>query len=342
MGTGFEDPKRQVGGRSDDVLAVVEHDQHAPIGHEPGDGVQRRLGGRLPHAQDAGDLGRHRRRVVDGRQLDERHAVEVALDPVGGGVHGEPRLADPRCAGEGDEPVGVQRLGDRRQLGGAADQRRRLVGQVVPVGVERAQRRELAGEVGVGELVHLLGPHQVGELVAPQIDQTGAVGEPVEHQIRRGPRHDHLPAVGAVAQPGAAVERGAGVVALAAQHDLAGVHGHPYPQRGAVGPWFGLQRPLGVEGGGDAVGRALEGRHRRIAVALLDRRHTTMGGDGRTEQGVVTDHRRNHLVRGVLPARRRGLDIGEHERHRPRRQAGRCGHQHEVSRLPHPGDLSAR
>ena len=176
--------------------------QHRAVGHEPGDGIDGRLGGRLPHPQHAGHLRRHRRRVVHGGQLHERHPVGMALDPLGGGVDGQPGLADPRRAGQRHEPVGVERVGDRRQLVGPTDQRGRLERQVVAVGVQRPQRRELADQVGVGELVHPLRPDQVLQLVRPQIDQPGTVGQPVERPARRWPatpppaHRGHRPAAG--------------------------------------------------------------------------------------------------------------------------------------------------
>ena len=71
-----------------DGLAVVEHEQHASVRHESGDGLEGRLEGRLPHAEHAGNGGGHRRRVVDGGQLHEGDSVGMMLGLLGGGVHG--------------------------------------------------------------------------------------------------------------------------------------------------------------------------------------------------------------------------------------------------------------
>ena len=112
-------------------------------------------------------------------------------------MHGQTGLADPRRTGQRDEPVGVERAGDGRQLAGPTDQRRRLERQVVTVGIQRPQRREVASQFRVRELVHQLRSDQVLQLVRPQIDQPSTVRESIEHQLGGGPRHDHLPTVGA-------------------------------------------------------------------------------------------------------------------------------------------------
>ncbi len=103
------------------------------------------------------------------------------------------------------------------------------------VGIQRPQRREVASQLRVRELVHQLRSDQVLQLVRPQIDQPSTVRESIEHQLGGGPRHDHLPTVGAGPKASATVQRGAAVVAFAAEHDLTGVDGHPHPSAAPSG-----------------------------------------------------------------------------------------------------------
>ena len=137
------------------------------------------------------------------------------------------------------------------------------------------------------------------------------------------------------------MQGGAAVVAFAAEHDLTGVDGHPHPQRGSLRPRFGLQRLLGVEGGGDGVRRSLEGGQHRIALALLDRAHPTMGGDGLIEQGVEASDRRRHHLGSALPGRGGRLDIGEQERHRAGGQRASPGRHRRQSRARRAGHARA-
>ena len=70
-----------------------------------------------------------------------------------------------------------------------------------------------------------------------------------------------------------------------------------------------------------------EGRHHAVAFALLHRPHATVGGDGVVEQVVVPGDGCAHVGRSFLPQAARTLDVGQQERHRPRRQQELVPHQ---------------
>ncbi len=116
LATGGQDREPRTGGEQavgevrdgvDDVLAVVQNDQDRTVSYEPGDGIDGRLGGGLPHPQHARHRGRHRTRVVHRGQLHEGHPVRIAVDALGGRVHRQSRLADSRRTGQRDEPMGL-------------------------------------------------------------------------------------------------------------------------------------------------------------------------------------------------------------------------------------------
>jgi hypothetical protein len=79
---------------------------------------------------------------------------------------------------------------------------------------------------------------------------------------------------------------------------------------------------LGVERGGNRVGRPTERRGARITITLVHRPDATVGRDSLIEQRVMTGDRHRHRLRRPLPYQGSAVDIGEEERHRPRRQAG--------------------
>ena len=98
----------------DEVLGVVEQEQHLLVGDERRDGRERRDAGDLRCAERARDLGRDLRGVAERRQLGEPHAVRVAVDEPAGGLEHQPGLAGPARADERHQPV---TLDERRDLG---------------------------------------------------------------------------------------------------------------------------------------------------------------------------------------------------------------------------------
>jgi hypothetical protein len=78
--------------------------------------------------------------------------------------------------------------------------------------------------------------------------------------------------------------------------------------------------PLQLQSARHRVAGTRERNHEAIAFALFDRPHTIMGGDDVGHRPIQQRDRSPHLVRLGLPQSRGALDVGEHERHRSRRQ----------------------
>jgi hypothetical protein len=67
------------------VLAVVEHDQHRPVGDVLGDGLGNVLPGRVGHAQPGRDRRPHDAGITDLRQL---HPADPRREGCSGGIRG--------------------------------------------------------------------------------------------------------------------------------------------------------------------------------------------------------------------------------------------------------------
>ncbi len=106
-----------------EVLAVVEHDQHASSGERIGDLVQQRLTGCHGQPQITGHHGRDVGGVAEGAELDPDDAVHVPVTYRVCGVAGQPSLADTSRTDDGDETVHGEQLGDALQVVVSADER---------------------------------------------------------------------------------------------------------------------------------------------------------------------------------------------------------------------------
>ena len=144
-------------GRFEELLEVVEHEQHPPVADV--------LGRRALSAEGGADRREDELGVVEGLQADPPDAVLVLVRDLGPGLHGEPRLARATRAGQRQQAhLRVGKEGEHfAELLLAADERRRLLGQVRLV--ERLERREL----GVAELVEPLRCGQVLEPMLPEV-----------------------------------------------------------------------------------------------------------------------------------------------------------------------------
>ena len=169
----------------EEVLAVVEDDQR-PLRTQPAndaaEAVDAVFGEECSSADGAGD----ERRLGHGREIDPPHTVGEGLGDLGGHLLGEPGLARAPEAGERDQPVLEDEPRDGVDGVEATDEGRQRDRQVVRDGVERAQRREVGLDVGVGQLPYVLGPRQVLEAVDPEVEKVGVRAELVDDQIPSG------------------------------------------------------------------------------------------------------------------------------------------------------------
>jgi hypothetical protein len=124
-GAGAQQRVRDLRARRDEVLAVVEHEQHAPRA----DGAGRPGEGRLAVALGHGQRGRHlmgeERRVAQGGQVGPGDALGRAARRAGrasGRLARQPRLAAAAGAGERHEPRRAQQARELVDLPAASDE----------------------------------------------------------------------------------------------------------------------------------------------------------------------------------------------------------------------------
>ena len=308
---------RQLPARGQDVLAVVQEQQEAPGGQRGGQGGHNVLAGLLPYPQRGGDGVGDQTGFGQRGQLHDPGPVGVVLEQVGPGLERQPGLADPGRPGERDQPVVLQEARRRAHVRLPPDQAVRLQGQVVGPAFERAQGGERFRQVRVRELEQVLRPLQVAQPVDPQVAQGGAGGQGVPRQDGGGRREEHLAPVAGGREAGAAVQ-GLPEVVPALHVHLPGVQPHPYPERARFAPGLGPERDLPRQGGGHRVPRAGERRvdgiphrlehHPLVALHRLPQEGVVAGG------GLPVGGRVGRQQAGAA------LQVGEQERHRPRRQ----------------------
>ncbi len=113
---------RHVGGRRDDLLEVVEHEQHLPLGEQRDDAVADGALLRLLHVERGGEGGEELGSLQHVGEADERHAVgELRLEPVAELRH-QARLAHAARACDRHHPVPMHEVGELRQLAIAAEE----------------------------------------------------------------------------------------------------------------------------------------------------------------------------------------------------------------------------
>ncbi len=131
----------EVGTHLDEVLAVVQHEQHLTarqVGHER---VEQRSIRPLAHAEHRRDRLRHQQWVRQRGKFHQPDAVLERADEAGGDPESEPSLAAAADAGQGDEvPITTEHQGAQvSNLPIASDEGRGVGGQVV-VAVRRQDR----------------------------------------------------------------------------------------------------------------------------------------------------------------------------------------------------------
>jgi hypothetical protein len=100
---------------------------------------------------------------------------------------------------------------------------------------------------------------------------------------------------------------------------------HAHAERFSGWPPFGRKRSLGLEGRRHGIGRASERRQHAVALALIDRSHTAVVGDGGTDELVMPADGGRRRVWVLLPHPRRAFDVGQQEGDGACWQRRRCG-----------------
>ena len=320
-GTGAQQGLRQAGAGRQQVLAVVEHQQH-PLGPQTlRQGLGGRLPGLLPQPQGGGDRPRHQGRVRQRLKLRKPRPVGIVLAHLRGRLQGQPRLAAAAAPGQRDQPVVPEQALDGRKLALPADERGELLGDVAGrSGVVRAaQRGEVGGQVRVAELEHLLRPAEVAQAVLAQVLQGGPGRQDVADELMSRRRDQSLPPVGGGEQPRHAVQGLAEVVAAALLR-RPGVQGRPDAQAQAARPLLRPQRRLGGQGRLQGVGGGGVGGAERVPDGLED---DAPARDDALQYLVVAGEGVPHGLGLLLPQAGAALNVGKEEGDGARRQRGR-------------------
>ncbi len=295
----------------DDLFEVVEDEEQLLVAQAVGEHVEGSAGARDGEGENSDD---GLESVVGGGvggEVDEPHAVTEAVGEVGGDLEPEPGLAGATGPGDGEQPGGrvVEHEPDGGEFLRAAEEVGGLERQVVGSGVEGLEGGEVGAEVGVDELIEVLGLGEILETMDAEVTNGGVGGEVADAEVDGVLREEHLPAVPGRHDASGAVHDRTKVVVVAAE-GLAGVDAHPGPD-GCGAPRFGMQRPLGVDARGHRIGRSGEDGDGPVAGGL---QQLPVGlGDGGPHDVVVTGERLRHLGRVLLPETGARLDVGEEE-----------------------------
>ena len=259
----------QLGARVDDVLAVVQQQEQAPLADRLDQGVQQRAVRVRRDAEHLGHGGGDEAGVLQRGEIGEPHAVAGTVRHPGRDLEREPGLARAARAGERHQARAGDQAAHFGQLGVPADEARHLDREIVqqPRVVQRLQRREGRGQAVGHQLEDLLGPAEVLQPVQAKVPERRAGRHGVAQQGGRGGGEHDLPAVRDRRNAGRAVH------VQADQADgglsrLAGMHAHPDADFPAGRPPVRAQRPLHLDRRGDARAGRREDREEGVALGV--------------------------------------------------------------------------
>jgi hypothetical protein len=127
---------RVPGGGLQEVLAVVEHDEHASIPQVVDERRGERAPGLLGDPERCRDALEDQAFVGERAELDHPAAILELVEHVGRDLQREPGLADTAGAREGEQRGRLEERARIPQLALSADERRELAGQVVGTGFD--------------------------------------------------------------------------------------------------------------------------------------------------------------------------------------------------------------
>ena len=289
----------RAGGVREQVLGVVEQQEHPLAAEHLREHVLDRPAGLLDHVERLRRVPEHERRVAQRGERDPPDAVVEAVRGLGRGLEREPGLAGAAGAGEREQADAVpEPLDHLVQLPRAAEELRRRHGEVRLV--QRPRPRELARP----ELEEPLRRGEILEAVLAEVADLEALVE----QVAGRAGEQRLPAVRRRHDPRRPVDVEPDVLRRV-EDRLAGVDAHPDPDRPALERLERFaHRPHRVGGRREGGEEAVAGVVDLVAAVAVER----------SAQGLsVLAERAPVLLRpeGVEEPRR-SLDVGEDERDR--------------------------
>jgi hypothetical protein len=209
VGAPPEEDFAELGGRPDEVLAVVQHEEQPSRPQR----FAELVGRALPGSERDGHRPRHQVGVRQRAQVDQEDAVGEGTECVLGGPDPQPGLPGSPDPGQGDQPVGAEQLRHFLELRLTSDETGEGLRQVVAVDRQRPQRRKGGGQGGMGDLEHVLGTGEVGQAVLAEIEEAHVGRQVVADDLVGRARDDDLATVGHRHQAGDPVEGRSEVVA---------------------------------------------------------------------------------------------------------------------------------
>ncbi len=268
----------QLRARLDHVLAVVEDEEEGLRPNVVHQRIQARPALLLLDAQPRRHGVDEKCRIAKGGQLDEPNAVDEALELIGGDSERQARLARSARSGQREESIRGQQAPQLLELALASDETRELDRQIVGRSIERSQRCEAGREVRDDDLEDALGVGDVLQAVHAEVAQHDAPWQIAESEIGGRLRQQDLPSVAGRHDPLPTGQRYVALVLVVSPLDSARVQAHPGLD-GRTRPPFGLQLPLGREGGRHGPIGLAESSQELIADGLKDEPVVVLGSD---------------------------------------------------------------
>ena len=293
-----------------DVLAVIQDQEHPPVCEVIAQRFFEPVAGLLSETEDVGDRLRNEAMIRDNAQFNDPDSVRIARREFPCQLQREPRLADARRAGQGQEAHGGLQLAELRELGMPANERCQLERQVGQFATQRADRRELPWIIQVNELEDVLHAGQVFEAVKPEVSDASPGRDLIDEQFLSGLGKQDLAAVPGGEQPGASVQGLPEVLALA-QLGLAGMECHADLELGAGRPGCLSEFTLELERIGGGISGATKDGHGAIAGSSAANIDAAVALQAAGHDSVVLSHRGAHGWWGRLPGFCGALQVGE-------------------------------
>ena len=217
-------------------------------------------------------------------------------------------LAQPARTGQHHHPIIGYTDDQSVELRGASPEAGRPLRQPHRHRPRDTQRRKQL----VTDLIHALWDRQVLQALLAEIGEPASV-----EQLRRRRRHQDLPPMAGSHQARRSIHRRSEVVTVALIRRPR-MDSHPHRDTNRLRPHLARQRTLR---GDRRFERILRPRERGIEPVARRSEHIPAAlGDRGSHDHVMTRQCHSHLLGEVLPQPRRRLDVGQQERHRPRRR----------------------